>query len=153
MNSYTYTPAYTFGQENGLADPMAFASSQYTFQTSQQQQQQQQQYHPSSLQQHQQQQSTVIQYSTATSGSGVPILTNEIGFGHQPTNLYYQDLPTTMPVQTVTPRSKRPKSLSAHDFMVETTSLTTGVDSGGSRSDRNGREGTKEEERGDVYYQ
>ncbi|KAF9536652.1 hypothetical protein BGW38_010140, partial [Lunasporangiospora selenospora] len=35
----------------------------------------------------------------------------------RPVSLFYQDLPSA-PALTVTPRSKRPKSLAAHDFMV-----------------------------------
>ncbi|KAG0371806.1 hypothetical protein BGX24_001148, partial [Mortierella sp. AD032] len=144
-NAYTYTSTYTFGQENnGQGDSMTFAPSQYAFQPlhqpqpqqnqheqhqyeQQQQQQQQQQQYPQHHQQQQQQQQhqqrqqqhTFHQYSTATSGSGVPALTNEIGFSHRPASQYYQDLPAT-PALTVTPRSKRPKSLAAHDFVVET---------------------------------
>ncbi|KAG0198414.1 hypothetical protein BGX28_008176 [Mortierella sp. GBA30] len=43
--------------------------------------------------------------------------TSDIHRGTQPVSQYYQDLPAT-PLLTVTPRSKRPKSLAAHEFTI-----------------------------------
>ncbi|OAQ34450.1 hypothetical protein K457DRAFT_14289 [Linnemannia elongata AG-77] len=169
INAYDHHSTYTFSQENVQGDSMTFAPSQYTFQLPrqtqpqqnqhdqlqqyEQQREQQQQYHEQQQQQQQQQQHTFHQYSTATSGSGIPALTNEIGFSHRPASQYY--LPAA-PALTVTPRSKRPKSLSAHDFAVETTSVASGVDTGGGGGTREGRRGGGGEGRGggeDVYYQ
>ncbi|KAF9141197.1 hypothetical protein BGX30_005303, partial [Mortierella sp. GBA39] len=137
-NAYNYHSTYTFSQEIGQGDSMTITPSQYTFQPIHQTQPQQNQ--------HEQQQ------HTATSGSGIPALTNEIGFSHRPASQYY--LPAA-PALTVTPRSKRPKSLSAHDFVAETTGVASGVDTGGGGT-RGGRRGGGGEGGGggeDVYYQ
>ncbi|KAF9178943.1 hypothetical protein BGZ50_007356 [Haplosporangium sp. Z 11] len=107
-NNYGYNHSVT----NGASDTVAYEPHQqpYPPQLYQQQQQQQQQYY-------------YEQYSTAGSGHAIPALVDP-GVSAQrgsiiqrPMSQYYQDLPTT-PILTVTPRSKRPKSLAAHEFMV-----------------------------------
>ncbi|KAF8937960.1 hypothetical protein BGZ47_008787 [Haplosporangium gracile] len=168
MNAYTYNSTYTFSQGTGQGDSTTFVPSQYTFQPlrqnqaqqnqheQQQYEQQQREYHEQQQQQQQQQhqQHTFHQYSTATSGSGIPALANEIGFSHRLASQYY--LPAAHAL-IVTPRSKRPKSLSAHDFVVGTTGVASGVDTGEGGGTRGGRGGGGEGRGGgggeDVYYQ
>ncbi|KAF9932546.1 hypothetical protein BGZ67_004694 [Mortierella alpina] len=96
---------YNSGDKGGDAGDMSFVQQepqqQLQQQHEQQHQQQQQQHHHHHASQHQ-------QYYFATS---------DMQRGTQPVSQYYQDLPAA-PVLTVTPRSKRPKSLAAHDFVV-----------------------------------
>ncbi|KAG0250685.1 hypothetical protein BG011_008180 [Mortierella polycephala] len=103
---------YNHSVANGTSGTTAYEPHQQSYppQLYQQQQQQPQQYY-------------YEQYSTATSGHTVPALVDpglpaqRGSITQRPVSQYYQDLPTT-PILTVTPRSKRPKSLAAHEFVV-----------------------------------
>ncbi|KAF9274494.1 hypothetical protein BGZ68_000632, partial [Mortierella alpina] len=104
---------YSNGDKSGDAGDMSFVLQEPQQQLQQQQQhqyqqQQQQQQQVQQQQQHHHHPSQHQQYYFTTS---------EMQRGTQPASQYYQDLPAA-PVLTVTPRSKRPKSLAAHDFVV-----------------------------------
>ncbi|KAF9943595.1 hypothetical protein BGZ70_005730, partial [Mortierella alpina] len=103
---------YRYGNDDkgGDAGDMSFVQ-QEPQQLLQQQQQQQHQH------QHQQQQLQQHQLHPSGQHQQYYFTTSDMQRGTQPMSQYYQDLPTA-PVLTVTPRSKRPKSLAAHDFVV-----------------------------------